>query len=441
VAGETYAFLDTNYFMHFPPVDAVDWCEYLSAAPLTLVVDQQVLRELDEMKDGGRGQSRRDKARSVVSKLHRWLEADEPQQVRENVYIIAHLNAVAIKFSQERLDPDVQDDRIIGGMMTFRLDHSGARIILIANDSGIRLKARARGFETWSPADVLERIDIASDEEKEILSLRRQVAEHQNRKPRLALGFPMNKEIGNFARRIFPASPKDMPSEEYIKAALKSEETACLSGIRVSPFVSQSMVDEYVGKVNKYLKKFEDHLRFKSLLDSCYIFTFSFGLKNEGAVAHHVEAEIQIPDATVLTLRENRGNALKRAIKPSRPKSPQPADMFDSASYLSPGLLNPFYPNFPVVDRADVEVTDVYDNRVIWSIPIVRTGERKESDDIWVAFPKSVGQGIQMQYSILSSESEPSQGTLNVRFEIDESIVTTSDDESQDEYYDYDDYE
>lgn len=227
---ETYAFVDTNFFMHFPPIDSVDWCKHLDARPVTLVIDQQVLRELDKLKDGARGQGRRDKARTLTSKLHKLLDADEPQLVRDGVYIVAHLNAVAIDYAAERLDPTIQDDRIVAGMMTFRNDHPKGRIILVANDGGIRLKARMKKFESWNPEDALERRDIASDEERELLALRRQVAEHQARKPAFEFGIAGEEGIERLGSFVFEAFPKDELSEEMIMSKLDSERSSCLSG-------------------------------------------------------------------------------------------------------------------------------------------------------------------------------------------------------------------
>ncbi|MEA2598515.1 MAG: hypothetical protein QOF01_4984, partial [Thermomicrobiales bacterium] len=334
---QTYAFLDTNFLMHFPPIESIDWCKHLGARSLTLVVDQQVLRELDEMKDGARGQARRDKARSVVAKLHRKLEADDPQQVRENVHIIANLNAVAIDFAQERLDPRVQDDLIIAGMMTFRMDHQDDRITLVASDSGIRLKARARKFETWSPADVLERLDIASEEEKELLTLRRQIAEQQSKKPKFDFGILGKDGIVKHGRVAFRSELGVPWTEERITASVANEKASRLSGVTVSPFVGKSAVERYVEEVDQYIQKYENSLRFESLLGSCYKITLAFGLVNSGAVARHVEAIVEIPDVELISHFDDRRDILRRASRPVPPARPQP--FAGSSHYIDPHLL------------------------------------------------------------------------------------------------------
>ena len=360
----TYAFLDTNFFMHFPPIDSVDWCNHLSAHQVTLVVDQQVLRELDEIKDGARGQSRRDKARSVVPKLHKMLDSNHPQLVRDNVFIVT-LNAVDIDFVKERMNPVVQDDLIVAGMMTFRKDHPDARIVLVANDGGIRIRARMKKFDTWDPGESLERIDISSDEDKELISLRRQVAESQNKKPKFDFGLNGADGIQKFASFAFPSFPRDQDSEEVIELNLQNERNACLSGVGVvHPFISQNMVNDYVEKVGEYLAKFEEWLKFLLLLRSCYHVQFSFVLLNTGATTRHVEVEVRVPDTAVLARVKEIDVVLDPLNKPRRPKQPSPRDMFGGTPYLNPALFESFNQNYQRRNPADFESTDVEEDVV-----------------------------------------------------------------------------
>ena len=52
----------------------------------------------------------------------------------------------------------------------------------------------------------------------------------------------------------------------------------------------------------------------------------------------------------------------------------------------------------------------------------MRSGEKKDSDDLFAFIPKTVGEGIKLDYTILSADGDPSKGSLNFRFVIDETL-------------------
>ncbi len=66
-----YAFLDTNFFIHYTSFREVEWLKELAAKKVCLVVAPTVHRELDKLKDDKTNGSRRDRSRSTLAEFTR----------------------------------------------------------------------------------------------------------------------------------------------------------------------------------------------------------------------------------------------------------------------------------------------------------------------------------------------------------------------------------
>lgn len=66
-----HAFPDTNIFLHYPPLDHIDWCAELGAKEVVLVVCLQVIDELDEKKDHSQFGERAARSLKQIRDYHR----------------------------------------------------------------------------------------------------------------------------------------------------------------------------------------------------------------------------------------------------------------------------------------------------------------------------------------------------------------------------------
>ena len=75
-------FPDTNLFLHYRPLNEIDWCSLLQSSTVEIEIAPVVARELETQKTLNQSEKLRDRAETALKLLHKHL-ADP--QVREGV--------------------------------------------------------------------------------------------------------------------------------------------------------------------------------------------------------------------------------------------------------------------------------------------------------------------------------------------------------------------
>ncbi len=135
-------FLDTNIFLHYRPIEHIDWLGILDTESVILVVSTTVIRELNRHKDFPSSPKVRERAAASLIKLHGWSEQEPPIMIRNSVELQFRERDPVIDFGSELLSRDIPDDHLITTIIEHRAENGGD-LILITADLGLKLKARS----------------------------------------------------------------------------------------------------------------------------------------------------------------------------------------------------------------------------------------------------------------------------------------------------------
>ena len=162
--GEMAVVLDTNFLLHYKPVDHFQWKDHLDAAGHRLVIPAVVIKELDDKKyHPNRKLSRR--AWKTIQFLYEHRGALHPEDP-------IPLPAQASVRVQILLDPAghrraaTADDEILNRSEHLAGVVSG-RLAVGTADYGAHLAAHVRGIETWRPPESLRRVQDSNDEQED----------------------------------------------------------------------------------------------------------------------------------------------------------------------------------------------------------------------------------------------------------------------------------
>ena len=180
-----YLFADTNLFLHYKPLDQIDWSKLGDFDSIEVVVCPPVQREIDTLK-GGREGRRSERARRTASIL---LEIAQhgPQQQRTaspNVMLDLYVTSQPKQDLADKLDYSQNDDRLIGHLAQFIEDNPSSDAHLLTRDSGPVLKAKNLGIPYKIIPDEWLLPPEPDDRDRKIQQLTRQLEESQAQEPK-----------------------------------------------------------------------------------------------------------------------------------------------------------------------------------------------------------------------------------------------------------------
>jgi rRNA-processing protein FCF1 len=217
-----FLFIDTYLFLHFKPIEQIDWLKHLKANKVVIVVTPVIVRELNKHKDTHPFKRIRQRAASALKKLDTLLEASTNScaNLRSGVEIRFEAMEPLIDFARYHLSRDCQDDHLIASIIEFRNEHSGVEVVLLANDIGIKLKARHQAIETFRLADELKLPEEPDPNEKRIKELEQENRQLKSRIPELNLSFKSGSKHTEFSLAK-PIADSSVDEIEYRLEQLK----------------------------------------------------------------------------------------------------------------------------------------------------------------------------------------------------------------------------
>jgi hypothetical protein len=217
-ASVPHVFLDTNTLLHYRRPDQIDWCAFLGADAVMLVVTPALIDELEAQKAyANRSRKLKDRANASIKWIAQYIECEEPVELRPGVKLLFVRESPMIDFAAHRLSQMVADDQLIASALQFRQE-TGAHIVFVSNDTGLRLKLQPRGLKGTAPPEDARLPEEMDDAEKEMAELRRELARHQSRRPKLFLTFQDGREFGRI-RTIRTKLPKVVKASELVLPA------------------------------------------------------------------------------------------------------------------------------------------------------------------------------------------------------------------------------
>lgn len=321
-------FPDTNVFLHFRPLDEVDLPALLDCTEVELVITPVVLEELDEHKWAHSLPKIRKRADSSLKRIEAWVEDGTP--IRSGVTVTLHASEPKDEtLEAHRLNWRSQDDRLFATILEYQEEQRDEDILLLAGDSGARLRIRNFGIATAQlPDDV--KLPSAQDALQKInQELRQELATLRNRMPLLELRFAgeLDGQTVELERQLTSAPSEmsdlfhEMVGEVKRKAALylgdetPSEHLGPLDpladirkqvGKQISAMANQSFVtpsqeeiERYRREVAAFPEKFDRYLRRHLSIANEHRRTIRIALELEnsgGAPAEDVLLILTVPE-------------------------------------------------------------------------------------------------------------------------------------------------
>jgi hypothetical protein len=210
-----FVFLDTMIYLHFKPIEEIDWPSLLEADEVHILVPKITTSELDKHKDNHPKSKVRDRARSILHLLESTGETG-PHELRKGVTLQRFTRRPRFDLAAYDLDPNRNDDQLIASALEFREGQSGAEVFIISGDATARLTAKDVGLRAMTlPAEYQIRNNV-DPEEEEVRQLRAELARLKQAYPKLSLRFQDGEDHN---RRHVALSPiRDV--EAYVQSEL-----------------------------------------------------------------------------------------------------------------------------------------------------------------------------------------------------------------------------
>lgn len=191
-----HLFLDTNYFLHYPPCNEIDWKRLAEDDEVTLLVTSVVLRELNEKKDGkNANRTIQQRAADRLRYLGNLLKTSTSTLITEGILLTAIAFEPSIDFKEFRLSMNLNDDWLLAHIIDFRSHTTAAEIILITEDLGLRLKAIEHKIPVKEPPYEQRLQDKPDEVVLQNLALRKEIEEIKSARPILTLLFSDKKKV------------------------------------------------------------------------------------------------------------------------------------------------------------------------------------------------------------------------------------------------------
>ena len=199
-------FLDTNIFLHFQPFDQIRWAKELRCERVILILSQMVVHELDRLKDEHSNDRIRNRARTNLSKLHDIIDAGGT--IEPHVELRFEEVPPMVSYIDLGLDRSRNDDQLIASVYAYRTLHEDERIVIITNDTGLRLKCRIRQIECVKLREELSLKNETDPQRQRLKDLEAENAALRQSKPNLDLTFRGGGNCISFA--IQPELPASL---------------------------------------------------------------------------------------------------------------------------------------------------------------------------------------------------------------------------------------
>jgi hypothetical protein len=213
-------FPDTNMFLHYRPVNEIDWCALVKARPVEIKIAPVVPHELEEQRVVHQLRKIRDRASTALKLLQTYLHES---QVRDGVTLQFLINEPTAEYAAARnLNLVLADDRLIGAYLLYREANPDVRCIVVTNDLPLTIRLTQRQIEFISLDESLLLPSDPDPLEKKNKQLEAELLRYKSREPDLAIKFANTQNHARF-RLTVPANTSDPEPEIQAKLAEAKE--------------------------------------------------------------------------------------------------------------------------------------------------------------------------------------------------------------------------
>jgi len=424
---DNYCFIDSSSFLHFKLFTDINWSKFTHSKSTLLIICSAVMKELDIKKDSDYNIDLRHRARKVISKISEILTSDMTGSIKENLDLKFIPNEPSIDWNKEQLDPQISDDRIIASILEQK--NNFQNIILIASDTGLKLKASSKGIRCISLPEEYRLSEKKDKKQKEFEELKNKIAILENRLPVLKLKILDDGKPSNFVKNKL--SKYNAPSKEeltgrlqVLKSELEYKPPSKTFGGLVGLWqqVSEDEIKRYEKDLNGYIKKmpayFKREMVFKEYQSR--LIELRFVILNSGnQPGEDIDIFIHFPAGFEVLSEDDLTEKPDEPEKPIPPRSLQDT-LYGIRNFSIPDLnliiphnINPNV-NLNLPSGPHIKKTNSYD--VNYDIPKLKHGLMHEFSPVYILFKSiDLAKSFHIKYSILADNlPEASEGTLNV---------------------------
>ena len=210
-----FIFCDTMIYLHYQLFTEIDFSKIINNTPITLVVPEIVIKEIDDHKDFHPQKKIRDRASRVHSALFKYLFTTGRSEIRKD-YAICYLPEAKMDLSSLNLDERKNDHRLIAAILNFKQNlNSNDGVFFISQDFAPSFTAKDRGLSVFQMPEELKLADEQTEFEKKIKQLETRLAKYEHAIPQLSIKGTddMLGVIRVSAKDLLCfAMPKDIPS-------------------------------------------------------------------------------------------------------------------------------------------------------------------------------------------------------------------------------------
>lgn len=421
-----YCIPDTNMLLHFQTFDEVDWPGKLGATNVCIVITAVVLRELDKHKSNPINSQRQKRARMLLGKLRDYLKssgAGEEKIVRSHVTLIDMPLEPHVDWAKLRLDPEVNDDRLLAATIQFAVEHPNDTVIMVSNDFGVLRKAAALSIANIDPDGLIENHEFSTDEQKAIGRLQKRVKELEQRQPHINIGFEDGSTHVSLRRLPRPSPKTNWRSDNTIEEEVDLEIRSCRKLANPTLHLyGKEHFESYFDTVGRYGEDLRAFFRQQRCLEAGWRIQFSVMIENVGsAPANDVRVSVFLPQDWVAVPAKDF-DQFSNPTRPNRPHIPKPPTPFSGLfAGASPPIFSSqlFLPRLEALDspRLSIPRSGVSKGEVWLEHPKLRAKETWTSAEVIVFAPPFTGQGIELGWTIHVDEyTEPEKGKLQIVF-------------------------
>jgi hypothetical protein len=324
---KTVVVVDTNLFIHFRPLDQIDWSA-LRSKNIELVVLPTVIRELEKLKAVGQSARIRSRAGQMTAWLSNLSDKGLEVQIKDGLRLRFETNEPTLDFADNNLVREVQDDVLIAGLLTVA-QTSPTRPVMATADLGVKMKARVREFNVFAPQDSDKLADEPDPRDKELKELRKENEQLKNRQPRLFATFNDGESRLMVVRQQLGSMPATLADiqRKYPLIGMPGA-TQALGGpqtlMRSIHTMSNTARDRYNEDLQKFYSAYEKYFNKVTTLRrlaTCRLELF-FMLENAGsAPATDIDVMIEFPKQTKAFTDER---LIQEPTAPEPPELPNP---------------------------------------------------------------------------------------------------------------------
>lgn len=317
-------FLDTMIYMHYLPVEDIDFLSIHDSSEVTIMVPRITVQELDKQKDTNASRKIRDRARRVLQKFERWFEHGQ-SEIRKSTHIQYYGKRPGVDLASLGLDKDRGDDVLIATIIEYKKENPDLDVILITQDTGPKLTARDHGIAALNLPDKLMLKEELHPLEKENLVLKRQIDKLKYALPKPKVFF-ISDEARSNKIEVLLEEPLPYPQEEIEEKIRALQEEHHYVSPTLSTIIPEEEYERYNSELNQYFKNVKRYIENKTefLNEQRLMVEIQFEIVNEGTgPAKDLDIVLRFPESVSVIRKKDFERAEKVVSEPNPPIRPR----------------------------------------------------------------------------------------------------------------------